>query len=257
MKPNQNFLLAGAFALSALASTGHAAVVFDDISAYQAGVTGAGVSAVSSPNQSIGDAFTLAPGTVDITGFDLYPVNLVSNKTYNALKLNIYVWGGVNTGTVSASSPAFSDLLGSYSATFTGSFPTGYFFSFESANPGVTPGISLAAPLAVTGPSVGISINVQGSTNGGATYSTVTNLTSLITYGAAPTVGSEPFSGFYASTGNSSNYTTGPYAFTSGYSNEGLALRIYGDIAAVPEPASSALMALGVATLLMVRRRRA
>src|SRR3954454_25024967 len=72
-------------------------------------------STSSSPNTFMGDAYTLAPGTTSITGFDVYPVN-VSGVNFTGLKINIFVWGNVNTsGTVNSTTPAFGNLLASYS----------------------------------------------------------------------------------------------------------------------------------------------
>src|ERR1035438_474427 len=86
-------------------------VVFDNISDYENSVPGVAVNATgSTPNSFMGDAYTLAPGTTQITGFDLLPANL-SGVNYTGLKINIFVWGTVNTGTVNATTPAFGDDL--------------------------------------------------------------------------------------------------------------------------------------------------
>ena len=70
----------------------------------------------------MGDGYNLAAGTTAITGFDVYPVN-VSGVNYTGLKINIFVWGSVNTsGTVNATTPAFGNLLASYSLTSSGAF---------------------------------------------------------------------------------------------------------------------------------------
>jgi hypothetical protein len=228
-----------------------AAVVFDNISAYQSATVGANATSTSStPNTFMGDAYTLTPGTTTITGFDLYPVNL-TGTTYTGLKLNIYVWGGVNTGTVSAGAPAFSNLLATYSVTSSGSFTSGFFYSFESLNPGVDPGISLATPLSIPTNTVGITINVQGTTNG-VTYANANNLSSVITYGVPATTGSLVFNGYYRN-GNSEvngNFTSAVRSL--GFTSQGVALRIY---SAVPETGTWLMMGLGLAALALRRRR--
>ena len=87
-------------------------LLFDNLSNFENSVKGAsGTTTGSTPNTFMGDAYTLLSGTKDITGFDVAPVNL-SGTDYTGLKGTIYVWGTVNTGTVSATAPAFSNLLG-------------------------------------------------------------------------------------------------------------------------------------------------
>ncbi len=248
-------MFVAAFALAAFASGGHAAVVFDNISSFQNGVAGAsGTTTSSAPNTFLGGAYTLAAGTTTVTGFDLYPVNLVAATNYTALKLNLYVWGTVNTGAVSAAAPAFGNLLGSYSFTSTGTYTTGFYYPFESAAPGVLPGLTLTTPLAVSGSTIGVTVNVQGSTDG-VTFASVQNLTSLITYGVAPTTGSMPFNGYYRNGNNETNgnFTTGVRSL--GFTNQGVAVRVYGDVSPVPEPQTWAMMAMGLAALLVARRK--
>lgn len=246
-----------AVAFVALSAGASADVVFDNISSPLNGDGGTLTATSSTPNTFLGDAYILAPGTTQITGFDLFPYNSTGTSFTN-LKLNIYVWGGVNTGAVSAASPAFSNLLGSYSFTSTGTFDSGFFYSFESPDaPGSEPGLALATPLSISGTTVGITVNVQGSTNGGLSYSSVNSLTSVITYGASPSVGGLVFNGYYrnAAGETNGNFTSGVRSL--GQTDQGVAMRIYGNVSAVPEPSSWALMALGVMGLLAWRRRSA
>jgi hypothetical protein len=254
MTLHRQLIAAAAIALSAFATAGHAALVFDNFPAVPVSGTNIG-STGSTPNTFMGSGFTLAAGTSQITGFDLFPVNL-SGTTFNALLLNIYVWGTVNTsGTVNAATPAFSNLLGSYSFTTTGSYATGFYYSFVSATPGVTPGVALTTPLAVSGPNVGITLNYQGSTDGGASWLSANSLTSMISYGAAPSVGANLFNGYYR---NANSETNGNFTSTLrslGLTNQSVAVRIYGDVSPVPEPGTYALMAMGLAALLVVRRK--
>lgn len=250
----QGLLLAAVLALSLGSAPSHAVVVFDNVSALEAGVAGASGTATSStPNTFMGDAYTLLSGTTAITGFDLFPANVTTSTTFTALKVNLYVWGTVNTGTVSSSAPAFGNLLGSYSVTTSGSFAPGFFYSLESAIPGVTPGITLTTPLAIPNTTIGLSINVQGSTDG-ITFSSVNSLTSLITYGAPPTVGSQVFNGYYrnASAETNGNFITGVRSL--GFTNQSLGLRVYGTVSAVPEPGSWLTLALGLGVLALRRR---
>src|SRR5437660_12449970 len=78
-----------------------AALLFDNMSNYENGVSGAGATTTAStPNTFMGAGYNLLAGATTITGFDIYPAN-VSGTTFNALRLSIYVWGSVNTsGTV-------------------------------------------------------------------------------------------------------------------------------------------------------------
>jgi hypothetical protein len=209
-------------------------------------------STSSTPNTFMGSAYNLAPGTTSITGFDIYPVN-VSGVNFTGLKINIFVWGTVNTsGTVNSTTPAFGNLLATYTLTSAGSFATGFYFPFENV-PGVTPGISLATPLTVPG-TVGISFNYQGTTDG-VNYSSFQNLTSIISSNA-PTTGSEVFAGYYRNAGTPTetdgNFTSSLRSLGGLGNFQSLALRIY----TVPEPTSLALAGLGAAALVVFRRRK-
>jgi hypothetical protein len=202
----------------------------------------------------MGDGYNLAAGTTAITGFDIYPVN-VSGTSFTGLKINIFVWGSVNTsGTVNSTTPAFGNLLATYTLTSAGNFATGFYFPFESATPGITPGITLATPLSVPSTQIGISFNYQGTTDG-INYSSFQNLTSIISSNA-PTTGSEVFNGYYRNAGTPTetdgNFTSSLRALGGLGSFQSLALRIY----AVPEPTSFALAGLGAAALVIFRRRK-
>ena len=241
-------------ALGALLSTArqsNANLVFDNSSAFEKGYSGAGATSTgSTPNTFMGDGYILDPTTTAITGFDVYPVNL-SGTNFTGLKINIFVWGTVNTGTVNATTPAFSNLLASYSLTSAGTYTSGFFFPFESAAaPGVLPGITLASPLAIPSNTIGITMAYQGTTDG-TTYNSVNSLTSLITYGPPPTGGAEVFNGYYR---NANSETNGNFTSTLrslGLTNQSLALRVYG----VPEPTTLMLVGIGCTALLGRRRR--
>jgi len=227
-------------------------VVFDNMSNYEAGDTNSHVVTTgSTPNTFMGDAYVLATGTTDITGFDLFPVNL-SGTSYTGLEINIYVWGSVNTGTVNATTPAFGDLLGSYSFSSSGAFTTGFFFPFEGSPVGSGPGFTLGTTLAIPSTTIGVSFNVQGTTDG-VNYASINSLTSLIQYGMVPTVGSQLFNGYYR---NANSEVDGNFTSTLrslGYTDQSLGLRIFSD---VPEPTTLALLGAG-GVLLFLRRRRA
>jgi hypothetical protein len=217
-----------------LTATSQAAIVFDNMSNYENGVTGAAISSTAStPNTFMGEAYTLAAGTTTITGFDVYPVNL-SGTSYNGLKITIYVWGTVNTGTVNATTPAFSNLLTSYTLTSAGSFNSGVYYPFESASPGVTPGITLGTPLAISSTTIGITFNYQGTTDGGVTYNNVNSLSSIIAYGTAPTVGSLVLGGatggYYRNANSEINGNfTSTFRSLGFLTNQSLAVRVYGN----------------------------
>jgi hypothetical protein len=203
----------------------------------------------------MGGGYTLTPGTTDITGFDLFPVNLATT-TYTGLKVNIYVWGTVNTGPVTVATPAFSNLLGTYTDTLAaGTYTSGFFFPVEASTPGASPGFTLPTPLSISSTTIGVTFNVQGTTDG-TTYNNVNSLTSLITYGTLPTVGTSLFNGYYRN-GNSEvngNFTSPVH--TLGASDQGLAMRVFGDVTPVPEPTSIALLGAGAGGLLVLRRLR-
>jgi len=209
-------------------------------------------STSSTPNTFMGDAYNLAPGTTAINGFDIYPVN-TSGVNFTGLKINIFVWGSVNTsGTVNATTPAFGNLLASYSLTSSGNFSSGFYFPFENV-PGVSPGISLATPLNVPSTQIGLTFNYQGTTDG-VNYSSPNGLTSIISSNA-PSVGSEVFAGYYrnANSETDGNFTSSLRALGGLGTYQSLAVRIY--TVPVPEPAAVALVALGSAVLIFRRRR--
>jgi hypothetical protein len=238
--------------LLAHAAVSAAQLAFNNVTIPTSGFTNA-FSTSSSPNTFMGDGYNLAAGTTSITGFDVYPVN-VSGTSFTGLKINIFVWGNVNTsGTVNSTTPAFGNLLGSYSFTSAGTFTTGFYFPFENA-PGVTPGITLATPLAVPGTQIGITFNYQGTTDG-VNYSSFQNLTSIIS-SDAPTTGSEVFAGYYRNAGTPTetdgNFTSSLRSLGGLGNFQSLAVRIY----TVPEPSSFALAGLGAAGFLVLRRRK-
>jgi len=202
----------------------------------------------------MGAAYNLLPGASTISGFDIYPVNL-SGTSFNALRLSIYVWGTVNTsGTVNATTPAFGNLLANYVFTSTGTFTTGFFFPFEGSPNGVNPGITLATPLSIPSSQIGLTFNYQGSTDGGVTYNSINSMTSLISYGPPPSVGSLVFSGYYRNAASEVNGNFTSSLRTLGNPNEGLGVRVYGTV--VPEPGTISLVALGALGLVLYRRRR-
>ncbi|PWU15246.1 MAG: hypothetical protein C5B50_15710 [Verrucomicrobia bacterium] len=225
------------------------------MSVYESGSTNGTIAATSStPNTWMGGAYNLVAGTTAISGFDIYPVNL-SGGNFNALKITIDVWGSVNTsGTVNATTPAFGNLLASYSLTSSGTFSTGFYYPFEGTPNGVNPGISLATPLSIPSTQIGLSFNYMGSTDGGVTFFSTNSLTSLISGGASPvTTGSEVFNGYYrnANSENNGNFTSSLRAL-GGIANQSLAVRVY---TVVPEPSTVAFVALGATALFIFRRR--
>jgi len=239
----------------AILASAQAQLVFDNMSVYESGSANGQVLVTSStPNTWMGGAYNLAAGTTAITGFDIYPANL-SGANFNALKITIDVWGSVNTsGTVNSTTPAFGNLLASYTFVSTGTFNTGFFFPFEGSPVGVNPGVTLATPLVIPSTQVGLSFNYMGSTDGGVTFFSTNSLTSLISGGTSPvTAGSEVFNGYYrnAAGENDGNFTSSLRSL-SGVNNQSLAVRIY----SVPEPSTVAFLALSSTALLIFRRRR-
>jgi hypothetical protein len=245
-----------ALTLSLSGAANAVALLFDNMSNYESGVSGANVTATASiPNTFMGDGYVLKTGATSITGFDLYPVNL-SGTAYAGLKMTVYIWDLVNTGTVNATTPAFSALLGSYTFTQSGTFSSGFFFPFEGSPNGSDPGITLPTPLALSDPTIGLSFNYQGTIDG-VIYTSANSLTSLISYGTLPTVGSQMFNGYFR---NAASETDGNFTSTLrslGQQNQSLAVRVYGDdgTSPVPEPATYALFCLGLAVFGYARRR--
>ncbi|HVT10790.1 MAG TPA: PEP-CTERM sorting domain-containing protein [Fimbriimonadaceae bacterium] len=240
--------------IAALAVVGVAqadTLLFDNVTNFRTGVSGAGGSSTSStPNTFMGDGYDLIAGANSITGFDLFPVNL-SGTNFTGLKINIFVWGSVNTsGTVNATTPAFSNLLGSYTATVAGTYNTGFYFPFETGDPGPTPGFTLGQALSISSNRIGLTFNYQGTTDG-QTYNSVNSLTSLVTYGTPASVGSNVFDGYYrnANSETDGNFTSALRSF--GQTSQSVGVRVYGT--AVPEPASMAV--LGIGALALLRRR--
>jgi hypothetical protein len=251
----RSFLFAGACALTFATTASQAVVVFDNISALQAGTPGATITSTgSTPNTFIGDAYTLTAGTTQITGFDVFTGNL-TGTTYTALKLNLYVWGGVNLGAASVATPAFSNLLGSYTFNAVGSYASGFYYSFQNVVAGSAPALSLLTPVAVPGTAVGVTINVQGSTDG-VNFAAVNSLTSMITTGVPATVGSNVFNGYYRNAASESNGNFTSTLRSLGLTNQSMALRIYGDVTPVPEASTWLMMGLGLG-LLALRHRKA
>jgi hypothetical protein len=226
--------------LAALAGTAEpnasrASLLFDNVSAYEAGTLGAAVTdTTSTPNTFMGDGYVLATGASDITGVDLYPVNLTSSN-YRGLLLAVYIWGEVNTGTVSASSPAFGDLLGTYSLQSAGTYLKGKYYPFEGSPPGSSPGVTFSSPVQLDGVStIGITFEYEGTTNG-TNYNTANNLTSLISYGAPATVGSNVFNGYYRNANSETNGNFTSTLRTLNNSDQSVAVRIFGNISSGPD----------------------
>ncbi len=241
-------VLSAAALLLLAGSAAHAqTLVFDNLSNFENGVTGAtGTSTASTPNTFMGDGYNLLSGTTDITGFDVAPVNF-TGSTLTGVKGTIYVWGTVNTtGTVSATTPAFSNLLASYTFTSTGgTFTNGSYEVFQSGSPGPTPGITLATPLALASNTIGVTMSYQGTTDG-INYATINSLSPLITTGTAPTVGSNVFNGYYRNANSETNGNFTSSIRSLGLTNQSLALRVYGDVAPTPTPEASTTVSLGL-----------
>jgi hypothetical protein len=220
--------------------------------------TGSNASTSSTPNTFMGDGYNLLAGTTAITGFDIYPVN-TTGVNYNALQIDIYVWGTVNTsGTVNATTPAFSNALAHYTLSTPGTFNSGFFFPFEGSPAGVNPGITLATPLTIPSTQIGLTFAYQGSTDGGTTFASANNLTSIISINGTNTVGTNVFNGYYRNAGTPTetdgNFTSALRSIAG--TNESLAVRVYGVNASVPEPSSLALCGLGIAGIPAWWRRR-
>lgn len=225
-------LAAATIAASACLSFGQGVAVFDNISNYENSAPGANASYVgSTPNSFMGDGYLLTPGVTNITGFDVFPVNQTGTD-FSGFQITIYVWGSVNPGPVNSSTPAFSNLLATYTATIPEGLDSGYYLPIEGSPPGSGPGLILETPLAVSGTNIGITINSEGTTDG-INYASYDDLTSLITYGAVPGVGSEDFNGYYRNVNSETdgNFIEGIRSI--GQSFQGVALRVFGTVALI------------------------
>ncbi len=214
------------------ASAIHAAtVVFDDMSNFEGSQPGASIAFTgSTPNTFMGDGYLLTPGTTNITGLDIFPVN-TSGTDFTGLQITIYVWGSVNSGPVNSGSPAFGNLLASYTLTISGEFNSGFYFPFEGSTPGGSaPGVILNTPLPISGTNIGITINYQGTTDG-VNYSSVNDLTSLISFGTPASVGGEDFNGYYRNVNSETdgNFISSLRSLT-GQSFQSLGMRVYGTL---------------------------
>jgi hypothetical protein len=210
-------------------SAAHADVLYDNITAP--GPFGIGAASTSEPPQTpnswFGDAVNLAASASDITGVDLFVQN-DSGESFNAFRGTIDIWGLVNTGTVNSSSPAFGDLLGSDSFGGSGNYPNNGGQGFVGN--GGLPGLAFTNPIDINGAStIGISINIQWSNNGGGTFASYNNAGALLAYNGTTATGSGVFNGYYVNLAGESNGNFVTPLQSNGKSNQGIYIRIDGD----------------------------
>jgi MYXO-CTERM domain-containing protein len=177
-------------------------------------------SSVGVPDTFIGSGLNLAPGTTSISGFDVFPTNATNASnidptgtgiSFTDIKINIYVWGGVNSGLTTPTNPAFTDLLTptpiSYSFNFGtgGTFDPGYYLALQNAGH-TSPYLGFYVPLTIPSSTIGLTVEVQGSTDGGTTYADYNGLSSLVAGSPfAPTVGSDTQEGWYRNANSETN----------------------------------------------------
>ena len=125
----------------------------------------------------MGDGYLLTPGTTNITGFDIFFRNQTGSN-FTGVQINVYVWGSVNSGVVGSNTPAFGNALAVYTATITQSFNSGFNYALEAVPSGSAPGLLLDPPLAVSDTNIGITINIEGTTDG-TNYTSFNDLTRL------------------------------------------------------------------------------
>ncbi len=205
-------------------------MVFDNMSNIENSQPGADFnSTTATPNTFMGDGYLLTPGTTNITGFDIFPAN-TSGTDFTGLQITIYVWDSVNLGPVNPGNPAFGNLLATYSLTISGQFDSEFYFPIEGSTPGGSaPGIILNTPLPISGTNIGITFNYEGTTDG-VNYSNVNDLTSLISFGTAPSVGGQDFNGYYRNVNSETNGDFTSSRRTLSQSFQSLGLRVYGTL---------------------------
>lgn len=219
----------------ASASFGQGVVVFDNMSIVENSAPNDSAYLGSTPNSFMGDGYLLTPGTTTITGFDFFPVNGTASTSFIGLNAVVYVWGSVNKGTVNSSTPAFGNLLATYTLAVPSYLippPGGYAYPVEGSPAGSAPGLTLPTPLTISGTNIGITVNFEGTTDG-VNYSSYDYLTPLVTFSNAPSVGGLDFNGFYynASSEMNGNFIEGVGSF--GYTFQGVGLRVFGIIGPV------------------------
>lgn len=251
--------------LATVAPVASADLVFDSISPT-GGVAPTFTGTGGAPHTLMGTALTLGnvgAGPIHVDGLDV-AYRAYAAASYTNIRLDIMFFETATLAT-SGSSPAFSNLLFTRTVnTGTTTTAAGTRYTYQSATPGVTPGLALSPGFVLNDPTkpIGIQVLIRGDKGDGNGLVATDDLGLSLRYNVAPAVGSTPIGGtaggFYRNASvpaptTSSVLLGSDYRSLTGITDTTMALRLYAT--PVPEPASMVALGLGAAALLRRRRR--
>ncbi|MEI7984548.1 MAG: PEP-CTERM sorting domain-containing protein [Armatimonadota bacterium] len=244
MKKALTILAVGAASASSFASVVYDALYTDLGQTTLRTITNTG----STPRGKKADVVTLAPLTGTNTFYQLNSLKftLVNSGTApfsNNLDVNMKFWD-TNTPGTGATTPLFSGAQGNYNVTFQSFALTNGFFTVAT----VTFTNAVIVPTSLTAPTFGVEITT--SVNGITNDDVSAGLSTMAT-GSPLTVGSSTNGWFRDVNNNGVIDQAEGRIFTGVDSNLAIAI----DATAVPEPASFAVIGLGLIGLVARRRK--